>query len=51
MLYRKIVWLRLNLIAYANGKNNIFKISKLLNLNLSKVLQEYMLLKKEKILQ
>ncbi len=49
--YTEDYMLRLNLIAYANGKNNIFKISKLLNLNLSTVLQEYLLLKKEKILK
>ena len=41
---------RTNLIAYSDGTNNIFKISKILNLDLQILLEEYKGLKKEKIL-
>ena len=41
---------RSNLISYSNGINNIFKISKILNLELQILLEEYRRLKKEKIL-
>ena len=39
---------RTNLIAYSDGTNNIFKISKILNLDLQILLEEYKGLKKEK---
>ena len=43
----KIRW---NLIAYANGKNSIFFIGKLLKVKLRDLLEEYKRLKKEKII-
>jgi len=42
---------RTNLIAYANGKNNIFYISNLLNVPLNKICKEYSLLKSKKVLK
>ena len=42
---------RTDLIAYANGKNNIFYISNLLNVPLSKICKEYRLLKSKKVLK
>ena len=42
---------RTDLIAYANGKNNIFYISNLLNVPLSKICKEYSLLKSKKVLK
>ena len=43
--------IRTNLIAYANGKNNIFNISNLINVPLSKICKEYSLLKSKKVLK
>ena len=43
--------IRKNLIAYANGKNNIFNISNLINVSLSKICKEYSLLKSKKVLK
>ena len=42
---------RNDLIAYANGKNNIFNISNLINVPLSKICKEYSLLKSKKVLK
>ena len=42
---------RMNLIAFSDGKRNIFEIAKELNVPLSKILKEYKLLKKFKILK
>ena len=47
----KDIKLRTDLIAYANGKNNIFYISNLLNVPLSKICKEYSLLKSKKVLK
>jgi len=49
-VYSKILLERNNLIAYSNGKNNIFKISKIVNKPLEKVLQDYKFLKHKKLL-
>ena len=49
-IYSKEIKLRSNLIAFANGKKNIFEISNLLNINLKEVCKEYKLLKKNNIL-
>ena len=49
-IYGDEITLRSNLIAYANGKNSIFKISNLLNINLKKVCEEYQILRSNKIL-
>ena len=43
--------IRTDLIAYANGKNNIFNISNLINVPLSKICKEYSLLKSKKVLK
>ena len=43
--------LRLNLIAYSDGKTNIFKISKLLNISLDRLNQEYKILKSKNVLK
>jgi aminopeptidase-like protein len=43
--------IRTNLISYANGKNNIFNISNLINVPLSKICKEYSLLKSKKVLK
>ena len=42
---------KMNLIAFSDGKRNIFEIAKELNVPLSKILKEYKLLKKFKILK
>ena len=42
---------RMNLIAFSDCKRNIFEIAKELNVPLSKILKEYKLLKKFKILK
>ena len=49
-IYNNKIRLRSNLIAYANGKNSIFKISTLSKTNLKETCDEYKLLKTEKIL-
>ena len=43
--------LRMNLIAYADGKKNLFEIANILNKSLSQVCNEYRLLKKIRILK
>ena len=43
--------LRMNLIAYSNGKNNIFQLSKFFNVSLEKVCKEYSLLKSNGIIK
>ena len=43
--------LRTNLIAYSNGKRNIFEIAKILNHSLNKIKEELLLLKSKKILK
>ena len=48
--YNNELVMRMDLIALSNGKNSIFKISKLLNKNLNKVSKEYNLLKSKGIL-
>lgn len=48
--YKDEIYNRQNLIAYANGKNNIFEISKILNVNLRIILNELIILKKNKLL-
>ena len=47
----KEILIRSDLIAYSNGKNNIFKISNLLNTPLNTICREYTLLKAKKILK
>jgi len=44
-------WLRMNLIAYSDGKTNIFKIAELLNEPLDNLCKEYSILKSKKILK
>jgi len=41
---------RLNLISYANGKNSIFEIALMLRIKLRTLVNEYKLLKKNKII-
>ena len=43
--------LRMNLIAYSDGKTNIFKIANLLNEPINKVYEEYKILKSKKVLK
>ena len=43
--------IRLNLLAYADGKNNLFTISKKINTPLEKVIEEYKILLKENLLK
>jgi len=42
---------RMNLLAYADGQNNIFSITKKINVPLEKVLIEYKILLKKKLLK
>ena len=42
--------LRMNFLAYCDGKNSIFRICKLINSDLKKVLEEYKLLKEHNII-
>ncbi len=42
---------RMNLLAYADGENNLFTISKKINVPLEKVIEEYKILLKEKLLK
>ncbi len=42
---------RMNLIAYSNGKNDLFKISNLTNISPRELCKEYMLLKSRKVLR
>jgi len=48
--YNNELVMRMDLIALSNGKNSIFKISKLLNKNLNTVCREYKLLKSKGLL-
>ena len=41
----------MNFLQYADGKNDIFQISKLIKLNNREVLKIYKILKKEKLVQ
>jgi len=43
--------LRMNLIAYSDGKTSIFKIAELLNVSLNKLCKEYNILKSKKVLK
>ena len=43
--------LRMNLIAYSDGKTNIFKIAKILKQSLNKLCEEYRLLKSKRVLK
>ena len=43
--------LRMNLIAYSDGKTSIFEIAKLLNKSLDKLCKEYSILKSKKVLK
>ena len=45
------VKLRMNILAYCDGKYSIFDISEKLNINLDTILEEITLLKKEAIIQ
>ena len=40
----------MNLLAYSNGKNDLFKISNLLNLSLKQITKEYDILRLNKII-
>ena len=42
---------RCNVLAYADGKNNLFDISKKINLSLEKLIIEINLLKKHKLVK
>jgi aminopeptidase-like protein len=46
----KMLNLRKNLLAYSNGKRNIFEISKILNINILDIFKEYKILKKNKLI-
>ena len=48
--YSKKVFLRKNFIAYSNGKRNIFEIANILKSNIKDLIDEYKILKKNKIL-
>ena len=41
----------MNLIAYSDGKTNLFKIAKILNKPLNEVCNEYEILKKNRVLK
>ncbi len=43
--------MRMNLIAYSDGNNNIFDICKIINSNLNSVVKEYQLLKENDVLE
>ena len=49
--FNKVINRRLNLLAYADGKKNIFEISKILNEPLDKIIDELRLLKKKGLLK
>ena len=49
--FNKVINRRLNLLAYADGKKNIFEISKILNEPLDKITDELRLLKKKGLLK
>lgn len=49
-IYNNEIQNRMNLIAYANGQNDIFKISNLLNLSLNETCKELRILKSKNIL-
>ncbi len=48
---RREIKKRMNLIAYSNGKNDLFKISNLTNISPRELCKEYMLLKSRKVLR
>ena len=48
---RNLIFKKLDLIAYSNGKNNIFEISNLLQIPLKELCKEYKLLKFKKLLK
>ena len=48
-IYNDEIQNRMNLIAYANGQNDIFKISNLLNLSLNETCKELRILKSKNI--
>lgn len=48
--YNKEIENRMNLLAYSNGKNDLFKISNLLNLDLKQIREEYDILRSKKII-
>ena len=43
--------LRKNLLAYSNGERSIFEISKILNLELYKIVEELNILKNKKLIK
>ena len=47
----KIIKNRMNFLAYCNGKNSIFEICSLINCELSELINEYILLRKEKVIE
>ena len=49
-IYGNEIKTRMNLLAYSNGKNDLFKISNLLNINLKEICEEYKTLKLKKII-
>ena len=49
--YDKVINRRLNLLAYSDGKKNIFEISKTLNEPLEEIIYELKLLKKNGLLE
>ncbi len=49
-IYGNEIKTRMNLLAYSNGKNDLFKISNLLNINLKEICEEYKTLKAKKII-
>ena len=49
--FNKVINRRLNLLTYADGKKNIFEISKILNEPLDKIIDELRLLKKKGLLK
>lgn len=49
--YKKELYLRKNLLAYADGNRNIFEISNILKAPLQELLQEYRILKKSNIIK
>ena len=49
-IYGSEIKTRMNLLAYSNGKNDLFKISNLLNVSLEDICNEYKTLKSKKII-
>ena len=48
--YKKELFIRKNLLAYSNGKRSIFEISNILNISLSNLLEQYIILKKSGVI-